>query len=100
VRVQPSTEVFPGRWRRADDLAVVESPTRAVVVRLSSPADAPRILEGPAADIWHLVDGSRGTDEIVRLIGEAYAVTPHDVVADVHDFLDHLSAEGLVVADA
>ena len=87
-------------WRRADDLAFVESPDRVVLILLRRLERPPLILEGSAAAIWTLLDRRRTTDEVVEQVAHVHAVEGRDIRDDVASFLDLLESEGLVVLDA
>ena len=86
-------------WRRGADLAQVESPDRAVVVRLAAPEEAPRILTGTAAFIWTLLDGTRSSSQIVAEAAEEYACSPSEIAVSTTAFLDELVVQGLAARE-
>lgn len=83
-------------WARVRDLAVVESPSRAAILDLRALANPPIILEGTAAAIWWLVDGTRRTEEIVTEVASAYDITAAEVAEQVAAFLEELADQHLV----
>ena len=87
-------------WRRADDLAFVESPDRVVLILLRQLERPPLILEGSAAAIWSVLDDRRTTDEVVEQVAHLHAVEGLDIHDDVASFLGVLQDEGLVMLDA
>ena len=56
------------------------------------------VLNATAADIWRLVDGRTGTDEIAALLATAYGADAGTVLADVRAAVADLVARGFVVA--
>ena len=86
-------------WRRQADLAVVSSRERVAIVKLTSPAEPPRILDGTAAAIWSEVDGGRSAEAIVAALVERFHGDP-DVIADeVNRFLHRLEDEGVLTRE-
>ena len=86
-------------WRRADDLAFVASPDRAVLMLLRQLQRPPLILNGTAAAIWSAVDGARTTDDVIDEVAALLAVDSLEIHDDVAGFLGTLQDEGLVIAD-
>ncbi|MFT3873082.1 MAG: PqqD family protein [Nocardioides sp.] len=87
------------RWRRAEELAAVESPNRFAILDLTHLDRPPVILADTAAAIWrHLVEPVSETD-LTKMLAEEYAVTPAEVVPAVADFLARLGELGLVLAE-
>ena len=86
-------------WRQQAHLAVVSSGERIAIVKLTSPAEPPRILDGTAAAIWCEVDGGRSTESIVAALVERFDGDP-DVIADeVNRFLHRLEDEGVLTRE-
>lgn len=84
-------------WRKRDDVAVVDSGDRVVVLNLSERASGvPRALEGTGGDIWRLIDGVRSDEELIRELSDSYRVSAATISADVRAFLSQLEQEGLV----
>jgi hypothetical protein len=69
-----------------DDLSLFDSATGTAVA-----------LNGTARDIWSLVDGEAGLDEIVATLARAYRIEPEAIENDVRTALDHLVEAGFVV---
>ncbi|AZS35886.1 hypothetical protein CVS47_00484 [Microbacterium lemovicicum] len=91
------------RWAVADDVAWVDEPDRAVVLRLSAEAAEPVTLEGSAAVIWDaVVAGGPSGDDVAAITSRtaeaAGMEAPDDIAADVSDFLAHLLDGGLIEA--
>lgn len=84
-------------WRHNEDVAVVDSGDRVVVLDLASLAVPPRILEGSAAAIWRAVDGERATPEVVESVAESVGVKAAEIEADVVTFLASLASAGLIL---
>lgn len=82
---------------RADDLAVVESEGRAAILDLDHLDRPPAVLEGPAAAVWSLVDGTRNVAEIVSTLASVYDAPSGVVEADVCGFLADLVGRRFVV---
>lgn len=88
-----------GAWAYSPDVAQTgpaDGDGRYAVVDLSAPATPPRILAGPAALVWGAVDGLRDTDAVAAEVAEVVGLSPAEVRTDVEQFLDSLSAEGLL----
>ncbi len=55
-------------------------------------------LNAVAGEIWNLLDGTRGVDEIVVALRESYDIDAETVRVDVSRVLGELEEEGLIVA--
>jgi hypothetical protein len=84
------------RYRRAPDVAWVESDDRVALLRLADPGADPVALEASAAAVWLAVEDGGSVDEVVARVAAAYAVEPVVVAADVERFLAELVSWGLV----
>lgn len=96
-------EALPGGRlrRRHDDLAVVETgEQRVAMLDLRRLAEPPMVLEGVAAVIWHLLDGTRTEDEVVSEVAGLAGLQPADVAADVGAFLADLGRRDLLALEA
>jgi hypothetical protein len=82
--------------RRHSRLAAVESPDRFVILDLDHVERPPVILGGSAAQIWSLLDGTRSTAEIVRVIVDGGAPRV-EVEPGVSAFVEDLRRLGLIV---
>jgi hypothetical protein len=54
------------------------------------------ILNETATKVWHLIDGTRDADEIVRELAGTYAVEPAQIRADVAAAISRLRDEELL----
>jgi hypothetical protein len=54
------------------------------------------ILNETATKVWHLIDGTRDADAIVRELASTYAVEPAQIHADVAAAITLLRDEGLL----
>lgn len=86
-------------WRHRPTVAAVGDAARTVLLDLDDPAHPPRILVGPAAAVWHAVDGRRTTAELCAHVAEEFGLTADAVAPDVEAFLGQLATEALVTAD-
>lgn len=84
-------------WRRHADLAEVASPGRSAILRLTSPELPPVILEDSAAVIWQLIDGPVTHGDLAAAVAETYGQPVGQVDGAVAEFLDGLTATGLLV---
>jgi hypothetical protein len=85
------------RWARSEDVAVVASDERVVVLDLSDPATArPLVMEGPGAAIWRALDEPGTTAEVSARVAADFGIPAAEVRADVESFLSLLEAQGLV----
>ena len=84
--------------RHTEDVAVVDSGDRVVVLDLASLAVPPRILEGSAAAIWRAVDGERTNSEVVGTVAKSSGVDAAEIEHDVTTFLASLATAGLLEA--
>lgn len=48
------------------------------------------VLNGTASDVWRLIDGTRGPDEIAQLLARAYDADNETVQQGVRSALDQL----------
>ena len=53
-------------------------------------------LEGSAAAIWNLLDGSRDRAAVLAALSSEYAAEPTGLARDLDSFLDELRADGLI----
>lgn len=53
-------------------------------------------LDGPAALIFASLDGHRRPGDVARLVADEYDIDEDEALQDVHDFLDDLTARGIV----
>lgn len=54
------------------------------------------VLNETASDIWRLVDGERGLDEITELLASAYGVPRAEIVRDVTNTVSRFAKAGLI----
>jgi hypothetical protein len=83
----PRRKTIP--WRALDAEALVLDVRSGMLYPLNS----------VAARIWHLCDGARDEEEIVRAIAAEFDAEEPVIRADVARFLDELAAAGLVTID-
>lgn len=84
-------------WRHKDEIAVVSSDNRAVVLDLDRLDLLPVVLTDTAAAIWEAVDGERGAEAVVSRVADEFEVNAEEVRAQVLAFLDDLAARDLIV---
>lgn len=84
------------RWRRRDRVAQVESADRVALLDLDRPERPPLVLEGSAAVIWGLLDGSRDETGLCADVAARFAVEVDEVAGPTRDFLSRLHELGLV----
>ncbi|MGB7655911.1 MAG: PqqD family protein [Novosphingobium sp.] len=53
-------------------------------------------LTGTGRAIWQLVDGTRDRAALLRDLAEGFTCSEEDIASDVDDFLDRLTAAGLL----
>ncbi len=87
------------RWRRAPELAAVESPNRFAILDLTHLDRPPVILEDSAATIWSLLTDPITEADLVKAVAEAYAADVAEVAPAVADFLARLGELDLVLAE-
>ncbi len=75
-----------------DEMVMV--PVRAGVANL----EAIFTLNAVGAAIWGRIDGRTTPRELAEGVAGEFAVTPHQALADVNEFLGLLAAKGLLVA--
>ena len=80
----PDVSAYP-----LDDEVVIYAPTDGQAF----------VLNPTAARIWALCDGTRTDVTMAREIAEAYGQDEEQVLADVRELIDGLSAAGLVLFD-
>ncbi len=86
------------QWTISPDVAYVDSGERVVVVDLAHlSADGPRILLGPAAEIWRAVVDTADEAEIVQRVTEHFDTDETQAAADIRQFLAGLAAQDLLV---
>lgn len=56
-------------------------------------------LTGTARAIWHLIDGSRDVDQLVRALGDQYGKPPDAIEAEVRAFVAELAEAGLIASN-
>lgn len=54
------------------------------------------VLEGTAADVWHLLTSPRSLGEIVEILAQKYDESPQRVCADVEALIEVMSRRGLI----
>lgn len=77
-------------WRRSDHVAHVDGPDRVAVLDLAHLRRPPMILEGSAAVIWQLLDGSRDVAALTEAVAQHFHVTAEEIGPSVAAFLDQL----------
>ena len=66
---------------------------------LYTPSDGQAyVLNHTAARIWHLLDGTRTDVTVARELADTYGESYDDVLGDVRELVQHLSAVGLLAA--
>ena len=66
---------------------------------LYTPSDGQAyVLNHTAARIWHLLDGTRAEVTVARELANAYGENYDDVLGDVRELVQHLSAVRLLAA--
>jgi len=53
-------------------------------------------LTGTAIDVWRLIDGSRGREELIAQLSSEFAAEPGQISADVDELLERLRTANLV----
>ncbi|QCX26749.1 PqqD family protein [Nocardioides jishulii] len=81
--------------RRTSVLHVGDA-ARVVLLDLDDAAHPPRILTGPAAEIWAAVDGRRSLADVTQEVAEAFGAPVDEVADDVSAFVATLLREGLL----
>ncbi len=69
---------------------------RVAALDLDRPADPPLILQGSAAVIWGLIDGSRTVDEVVTAVAQHFGEDEATVRGAVDSFLTDLEQRHVV----
>jgi hypothetical protein len=83
-------------WTRSPDVAMVESPGRAVVLDLATPETAkPLAMEGSAYAIWQALAEQPTTDQVVERVAADFGVPAAELEPDVLSFLAVLESRGL-----
>ena len=86
------------RWRRDENLAIVDTGDRVVLLHLGRLTDGgPVVLTGSALEIWRAIDGECDTDGIVSRVAARFSVEAAQVREHVHAFLAQLAERGLTV---
>lgn len=73
-------------WRRVDDEAIIVMPETSQA----------SVLNQVAARIWELMDGKRTLGQIVGMIVLEYDVDAATAEKDARDFVNELTARGLI----
>ena len=84
-------------WRHKDEIAVVSSQGRAVVLDLDRLDLLPVVLTDTAAAIWEAVDGECGDEAVVSRVADEFGVDADEVRAQILAFLVDLAARDLIV---
>ncbi|GGD15087.1 hypothetical protein GCM10007231_12560 [Nocardioides daphniae] len=85
-----------GALAHRDTVVQVGDADRVVLLDLDDPAHPPRILTGPAAEIWTAVDGRRTLAEVTGVVAEAFDAPVDTVAGDVSAFVASLLEARLV----
>ena len=85
-------------WKRGGLVAEVVTERRSRVALLHLDATHPVVLEGPAAVIWDLIDGSRTEQEILAELEATFEDQSGQMQAQVEAFLASLEAQRLIEA--
>lgn len=66
---------------------------------LYTPSDGQAfVLNHTAARVWHLLDGTRTDEVVAREVADTYGEPYEQVLTDVRELVEQLSAVGLVTA--
>ena len=84
---------------RKQELGVVESEYRAVVLDLDRLDDPPLILTDSAAAVWWHVDGRNSEQDIVRKVARMFGVRGGEIADEVSEFLEDLASRDLIARD-
>ena len=86
------------RWRRDENLAIVDTGDRVVLLHLGRLKDGgPLVLTGSAAEIWRAIDGESDTEGIVARVAAKFSVAASEIRDQVQAFLAQLAERGLTV---
>jgi hypothetical protein len=67
---------------------------------LYTPSDGQAyVLNHTAARIWHLLDGTRTEVTVARELADTYGENYDDVLGDVRELVQHLTAVGLLATE-
>lgn len=77
---------------------IIESEVDDQLVLYDPSEETVTILNGTAADIWHLCDGTQGLDEIVATLASAYRVPIESLAAEVAETVLELRRMGCLPA--
>jgi hypothetical protein len=83
--------------RRKEELGVVESEYRAVLLDLDHMNEPPLILTASAAAIWWHVDGRNSEQDIVRKVARMFGLRGAEIADEVREFLKDLAQRELIV---
>ena len=81
---------------RKQELGVVESEYRAVVLDLDRMDDPPLILTDSAAAVWWHIDGRNSEQDIVRKVARMFGVRGGEIADEVREFLGDLASRDLI----
>jgi Coenzyme PQQ synthesis protein D (PqqD) len=87
-------------YARSDDVAVVGSGHRVVVLDLNRLDRSPTAFVGTAARIWQAIDGERDEEHLVGHLADQFDTTPEQIAGDVRAFLAQLLTLGLIIRTA
>jgi len=90
------------RWRKSENLAVVESegqPGGGRFAILDLDGSQPVVLTDSAAGIWRALDEPGTAAEVAERVAADYGMPAAEIVDQVGTFLHALRAQGLVRAD-
>ena len=85
-------------WVRKDELAVVESADRVVVLDLDRLDEPPLVLTDSATAVWSAIDGSRDEEGICAEVAGAFEVDTDRVRHHVLEFLGDLADRHLIIS--
>ena len=86
------------RWRRDENLAIVDTGDRVVLLHLGRLSEGgPVVLTGSALEIWRAIDGECDTDGIVTRVAARFSMEAAQVREQVQTFLGQLADLGLTV---
>ena len=83
-------------WRHSTDVAQVRAESEHRVALLHLDAHQPVVLQGTAAVIWDLIDGSRTEQAIVAELQTSFVDESGQMEAQVAGFLAHLQKQQLI----
>lgn len=83
-----------GKWQRDNECVGTELDNSFVILSVNTARYY--AFNGPAIDIWDLLEQPRSCDEIIEVLLEKYDVTPEQCAQSVSRVVEELSNNGLV----